>query len=69
MFTIKNRVWIMTLLLSSVMAITFTEPAQAAKSKKPNILVIWGDDIGITNISAYSRGMMGFFDLAASQGR
>ncbi len=31
-------------------------PAQAAN--KPNILVIWGDDIGITNISAYSRGMM-----------
>jgi hypothetical protein len=28
-------------------------PAAAyAKDKKPNILVIWGDDIGITNISA-----------------
>jgi arylsulfatase A-like enzyme len=27
---------------------------------KPNILVIWGDDVGQTNISAYSRGMMGF---------
>ncbi len=24
----------------------------AAQSKKPNILVIWGDDIGLTNISA-----------------
>ena len=31
----------------------------AAQSKKPNILVIWGDDIGMWNISAYHRGMMG----------
>ncbi|MGI9372700.1 MAG: arylsulfatase [Hyphomicrobiales bacterium] len=31
-----------------------------AQEKKPNILVIWGDDIGITNISAYSFGMMGY---------
>lgn len=28
--------------------------------KKPNILVIWGDDIGIDNISAYNLGMMGY---------
>ncbi|MDB5344761.1 MAG: sulfatase [Schlesneria sp.] len=28
--------------------------------KKPNILVIWGDDIGISNISAYSDGLMGY---------
>jgi arylsulfatase len=28
--------------------------------KKPNILVIFGDDIGQSNISAYSRGLMGF---------
>ncbi|MBW2244015.1 MAG: sulfatase-like hydrolase/transferase, partial [Deltaproteobacteria bacterium] len=27
---------------------------------QPNILVIWGDDIGITNISAYSDGIMGY---------
>ena len=27
--------------------------------KKPNIVVIWGDDIGMDNISAYHRGMMG----------
>ncbi|WNJ17358.1 arylsulfatase [Pontibacter sp. G13] len=31
-----------------------------SQSKKPNILVIWGDDIGITNVSAYSRGLMGY---------
>jgi len=32
-------------------------PAQAA-DKKPNILVIFGDDIGYWNVSAYNRGMM-----------
>jgi len=34
-------------------------PAYAA-DKKPNILVIWGDDIGYWNISAYNQGMMGY---------
>lgn len=27
---------------------------------KPNILVIWGDDIGISNLSCYSHGLMGY---------
>jgi arylsulfatase len=31
-----------------------------AKTDKPNILVIWGDDIGITNLSCYSDGLMGY---------
>ena len=30
------------------------------QEKKPNILVIWGDDIGTTNVSAYSDGLMGY---------
>src|SRR5262245_64258691 len=34
--------------------------AQAQAARKPNILVIFGDDIGPSNISAYSRGLMGF---------
>jgi len=34
--------------------------AQASKAKQPNILVIWGDDIGNQNISHNSRGMMGY---------
>ena len=33
--------------------------AAAAKAKKPNILVIWGDDIGQSNISHYTRGQIG----------
>ena len=32
----------------------------ARAAAEPNILVIWGDDIGITNISAYSDGIMGY---------
>ena len=31
-----------------------------ADQKKPNILVIWGDDIGISNLSCYSHGLMGY---------
>ena len=34
-------------------------PAHTA-DKKPNILVIWGDDIGVHNISAYNHGIMGY---------
>ena len=32
----------------------------ARKAGKPNILVIFGDDIGIANVSAYSNGLMGY---------
>lgn len=31
-----------------------------APAKKPNILIIWGDDIGYWNVSAYNQGMMGY---------
>lgn len=31
-----------------------------AKKNKPNILVIFGDDIGISNLSCYSDGLMGY---------
>jgi arylsulfatase A-like enzyme len=54
------------LTLKLVMALTLmfwsAGPAAAAKTKnaKPNILVIWGDDIGWYNISAYNQGMMGY---------
>jgi len=35
-------------------------PQADAQGKKPNILVIWGDDIGQSNISAYTHGLMGY---------
>jgi arylsulfatase A-like enzyme len=35
-------------------------PTLYAEAKKPNILVIFGDDIGYWNVSAYNQGMMGY---------
>ncbi len=46
------------LLAALCVALAFTSPASA--QDKPNILVIWGDDIGQSNISAYTMGMMGY---------
>jgi arylsulfatase len=44
----------------------------AAQSSKPNILVIWGDDVGQSNVSAYTRGLMGYttpnIDRIAAEG-
>ena len=42
------------------MALLAVSLPAAAQQKKPNILVIWGDDIGCWNISAYNHGMMGY---------
>jgi len=47
-------------------------PASAAAQERPNILVIFGDDIGISDVSAYSDGLMGFdtpnIDRIANEG-
>jgi len=48
-------------------------PAAADTStKKPNIVIIWGDDIGQSDVSAYTRGLMGFrtpnIDRIANEG-
>ncbi len=37
-----------------------TSAAAQATAKKPNILVLFGDDIGMWNVSAYNHGMMGY---------
>ncbi|XDB00211.1 arylsulfatase [Sulfitobacter sp. LCG007] len=46
--------------------------ALAQQTEKPNILVIWGDDIGQTNLSTYSFGLMGYetpnIDRIAAEG-
>jgi arylsulfatase len=69
---------IRTTLLLLAMLLTATSgwaqaPAPApAPARKPNILVIWGDDIGQFNVSAYNMGMMGYktpnIDSIARQG-
>jgi arylsulfatase A-like enzyme len=46
----------------TVLAINNQKVSAAAQKsgKKPNILVIWGDDIGWFNVSAYNHGLMGY---------
>ena len=43
-----------------------------AEDKKPNIVFIWGDDIGQSNVSAYTKGLMGYrtpnIDRVANEG-
>jgi arylsulfatase A-like enzyme len=45
---------------------------EMSNNSKPNILVIWGDDIGLTNLSCYGDGMMGYrtpnIDRIANEG-
>jgi len=57
-------------ILVAIIAMPFIMMAQ--KQNKPNILVIWGDDIGQSNISAYTMGMMGYrtpnIDRIANEG-
>jgi len=47
-------------------------PGVHATTDKPNVLVIWGDDIGVHNISAYNHGIMGYqtpnIDRIANEG-
>jgi len=56
----------------ALMAFAVATVAAAQPQQKPNILVIWGDDIGQFNISAYNRGMMGYrtpnIDSIAAEG-
>jgi arylsulfatase A-like enzyme len=52
-----NRVAFALVVFATVLGLG-TAPPASAQDKKPNILVIMGDDIGITNIGAYSLGMM-----------
>ncbi len=54
-----------------VMTTLFGPPAAMAQDR-PNILVIWGDDVGQSNISAYTKGMVGYqtpnIDRIANEG-
>ena len=59
-----NSIFNFVVSLTSVLALSLTTlPAQVranpVQTKKPNIVVIFADDVGIWNISAYHRGMMG----------
>jgi hypothetical protein len=58
-----KRATLYNLLLVAVVTLALLMTAgvtRAADPKKPNILIIWGDDIGYWNVSAYNQGMMGY---------
>ena len=67
----KHSFLFMALLAAAVILLPFSTTL-AAKTDKPNILVIWGDDIGVHNISAYNHGIMGYqtpnIDRIANEG-
>jgi arylsulfatase len=46
--------------IALIFAVTLSATLVQAADKKPNILVIWGDDIGTWNISHNNRGMMSY---------
>jgi hypothetical protein len=61
--TAKLLSTILKLALTCVLIVPGTTSAQSpspSSGRKPNILVIFGDDIGQTNLSAYSFGLMGY---------
>ncbi len=59
---IKNCGKIAAIIVVVILAVGTIVPQQAnaQTAKKPNILVIFGDDIGQSNISAYTHGLMGY---------
>ncbi len=65
LFTTTNKGFSFGILFLLFFQFTFAQ-------EKPNILVIWGDDIGQSNISAYTKGMMGYktpnIDRIANEG-
>ncbi len=69
----RTKAFVPGLVAALVAALGAASPALAqTAAKKPNILVIWGDDIGGFNISAYNQGVMGYktpnIDSIAKQG-
>jgi arylsulfatase A-like enzyme len=70
----RNRKWILAsaAVLTIILVCALGQESRAADVKKPNIVIIWGDDIGQSNISAYTKGLMGYrtpnIDRIASEG-
>jgi arylsulfatase len=48
------------LLAACAIGLALAGDKRASAADKPNILVIWGDDVGQSNISAYTRGLVGY---------
>ena len=56
----SNALGITRIVLAFVAVWLISFGAASAQTKRPNILVIWGDDVGWSNVSAYNMGMMGY---------
>jgi arylsulfatase A-like enzyme len=56
----KTFIRVVFLYALAIWLVVLSIPDALAQAKKPNILVIFGDDIGYWNVSAYNRGMMGY---------
>ncbi|MBO6511790.1 MAG: sulfatase-like hydrolase/transferase, partial [Roseibium sp.] len=71
-FQLPNLARKAALCAAGALALASVAPALAQSGDKPNILVIWGDDIGQSNISAYTFGLMGYktpnIDRVAKEG-
>ena len=67
MYSVRGLlIWLTMIVFASI------APAMAQAPNKPNILVIMSDDVGTTNVSAYSRGLAGYqtpnIDRIANEG-
>jgi arylsulfatase A-like enzyme len=64
--------WFLATLAVTLIATAAPVAAEEGGQEKPNILVIWGDDIGQSNISAYTMGLVGYrtpnIDRVAAEG-
>jgi arylsulfatase len=56
----KNMITTIRLLVLPILASILLCSQQAMAAEKPNILVVWGDDVGQSNISAYTHGLVGY---------
>jgi len=67
---VSNKILRVDLVLIVLVGVVLATPVTA--QDKPNILVVWGDDLGQSNISAYTMGVMGYrtpnIDRIANEG-
>jgi arylsulfatase A-like enzyme len=56
----RFRLRALAVLTVATLFVAAAPAAAQTAAKKPNILIIWGDDIGYWNVSAYNQGMMGY---------